>query len=100
MDAILQIADIKSSVAQVAKAYDVKKVTLFGSYATGKRNRHSDIDLLVEFGPRPTSLYKIAGFKLRLEDLIGKAVDVIPTPLPPNSLIEIDKEVLLYETQG
>jgi len=97
MDLVLKFDDIQSCVKQVAKAYGVKKVTLFGSYATGKRTKDSDIDLLVEFGPRPVSLFKIANFKVELEELTGKEIDVIPGPLSRGSLLEIDQEVLLYE---
>jgi len=47
----LEIAEIKSHVARVARLYDdIEKVSLFGSYANGKQKRKSDIDLLVKFG--------------------------------------------------
>jgi len=96
MDSVLTIADIKSSVEQVAHDYGIKKVTLFGSYATGKRAAQSDIDLLVEFSGRPITLYRIASVKLKLEELTGKSIDVIASPIPPNALLKIDNEVLIY----
>ena len=89
--------NIRSSVAQIAPLYDIKKASLFGSYANGTQTEDSDIDLLVEFTGRPVSIYKIAGVKLKLEEIIGKDVDVIALPIPSNSLLEIEKEVLLYE---
>ena len=93
----MTISAIKSSVAKVAGAYDIKKVSLFGSYAHGTQKSDSDIDLLVEFGEPSVSLFRLAGIKLRLEELTGKSVDVIHSPIPYDSLIEIDKEVVLYE---
>ena len=96
MKSVLKVADIKSSVEKVAREYDIKKVSLFGSYANGNSTEESDIDLLVEFNNRPVSIYKIAGVKLKLEELTGKDVDVIACPIPPNSLLEIDREMLIY----
>ena len=93
---MLSLTDIQSSVTQIAPLYDIKKVSLFGSYAKGTQTENSDIDLLVEFNSRPISIYKIAGVKLKLEKLTGKAVDVIAYPIPSTSLIEIDKELLVY----
>ena len=90
------LSTIKSSVAEVAKQYDIKKAVLFGSYADGTQTESSDIDLLVEFSESSVSLFKLAGVKLRLEELTGKNVDVIHSPIPDGSLIEIEKEVLVY----
>ena len=92
----LQVADIKNFVAQVAPSYDVKKVTLFGSYANGEQTQDSDIDLLVEFGDTATYL-TVFDFQYSIEEKIGLPVDVIPAPIPVDSILEIGKEVLLYE---
>ena len=91
----LTLEKIKKSVEQVAKEYDVKTVSLFGSYASGRGSRASDIDLLVEFGP--VSLLDVIGFTQDIEDLIGKKVDVITAPIPKDSFLVIDKEIRLYE---
>ena len=96
MDKVLEIEEIKASVAKIAPSYGIKKATLFGSYASGKKTSASDIDLLVEFGPRPVSIYKVAGFKVEMEEVTGKAVDIVPLPVSENSLLEIEREVLLY----
>jgi len=93
---ILTIPDIQNCVKKVAKTYGVKKVILFGSYANGRCTKQSDIDLLVEFKEPIVSYLRVIGVKNRLEEMTGKGVDVIPFPVPPDSLIEIDKEVLLY----
>ena len=96
MASVLTIADIQSHVAQIAHIYDLKKVTLFGSYAAGKETTKSDIDLLVEFKRPAVSLLVIAGLKYKLEELTGKEVDVIHAPIQGNSFLEIGKEVPLY----
>jgi len=92
----LKIEDIKNIVKKIAKEFDLVKVTLFGSYANGNATNESDIDLLVEFTTDSVSLFKIIDLKSRLEELTGKEVDVIHAPIPKESIIEIDKEVLLY----
>ena len=93
---ILTLDDIKLNVEQVAKDFDVTKVSLFGSYASGKQTKESDVDLLVEFATPSVSLFKICGLKVELEELLNKDVDVIHAPISPDSLLEIDHEVLIY----
>jgi len=93
----LQLGDIQRYVAQVAGQYDVKKVSLFGSYANGNQTRESDIDLLVEFqNPDLVTLITVAGLKLKLEELTQKSVDVIPLPISEGSILQIQKEVSIY----
>jgi predicted nucleotidyltransferase len=87
---------IKTKAIEVAQIYSVKSVVLFGSYANGQKTKTSDIDLLVDFGSRPVSLLKVAGFKVRMEELTGKEVDVVPAPISPDSFLEIGKVVPLY----
>ena len=98
--AVLKLDEIQNYVAQVAKFYDVKKVSLFGSYASGNQTPQSDIDLLVEFAKKPKSpitLFTIGGIISELEELTGKDVDVVTYPLKTDTFLEIDKEILLYE---
>ena len=73
---MLTFENIKSSIIKVAKQYDIKKVSLFGSYADGVQNEDSDIDLLVEFATPSVSLFKLAGIKIKLQELMGKDVDI------------------------
>jgi len=92
----ISIEDIKASVVKVVEEFNLVKVTLFGSYANGTQNADSDIDLLVEFTSSSVSLFKIIRLQSKLEKLTGKEVDVIHAPIPKESILEIDKEVLLY----
>jgi predicted nucleotidyltransferase len=96
MSKTLRMDEIKNSVASVAKDYNVKTVLLFGSYANGTPTPESDIDLMVDFGKRPTSLFKIAGFKTKVENLVEKQVDIVPLPLAETSFLNISSGVLLY----
>ncbi|MDR0462198.1 MAG: nucleotidyltransferase domain-containing protein [Christensenellaceae bacterium] len=92
----LAIKDIKAYVTEIAKVYDIRRVSLFGSYAKGEQTQESDIDLLVDFGDKATYL-TVFDFQNKVENKIGKDVDVIPAPIPQDSFLKIDKEVLLYE---
>lgn len=42
------IDEIKNITVPVAKQYGLEKVALFGSYAKGKQNETSDIDLIIK----------------------------------------------------
>ena len=93
----LSLNAITDSVKAVADDYSLKKVTLFGSYADGSCTEDSDVDLLVEFDTPSVSLFTLAGLKLGLEDILQKKVDVLHSPLDSNSLLEINKTLVLYE---
>jgi len=93
---MLKFSDIQLSVTQIAPLYEIKKVSLFGSYANGTQTENSDIDLLVEFHDPAVSIFKLAGIKIKLQELTGKSVDIIHSPIPADALIEIDKEVPIY----
>lgn len=94
---ILTTDKIREGVCIVSKEYPIKKVSLFGSYAEGNSNEDSDVDLLIEFSVPHVSLLDISGIKLRLQDIFGKNVDVVHAPLEDNAMIEIGKELALYE---
>ncbi len=55
----------------------VRSLSLFGSVARGEDRPESDIDLLVEFN-RPTSLFELFAIRRRLEDILGRRVDLVP----------------------
>ncbi len=94
---ILNLNDIKTAVQDTSSNYDIKKVSSFGSYADGKANDESDIDILVEFNnDKNVSLFTIVGIKYDLEDRLKKPVDVIHAPIPKDSLFEIHETVNLY----
>jgi predicted nucleotidyltransferase len=54
----------------------VKRIAVFGSYATGKINKSSDIDFLVDF-EKGADLLDQVGLKLDLQDLLERKVDVV-----------------------
>jgi len=70
----------------------VKRIAVFGSYATGKVNMRSDIDFLVEF-EKEADLLDQVGLKLDLQELLKKKVDVVT----PNSLSQYLRDKILAQ---
>jgi len=94
---LLSIEQIKKAAQKVAPHYPVSRVLLFGSYAEGKADDKSDVDVLVEFSINPISLFELAGFNQELREELDTPVDTIKLPLNKDSFIDIKKTVCLYE---
>lgn len=94
----LSLDIISKGIKKISMEYPIKKVSLFGSYADGSFTDESDIDLLVEFSTRHVSLFTLSSLKLGLEELFNKNVDVIHAPLPDDAMLEIEKELVIYES--
>ncbi len=73
MNEIIQI--IKDHENEI-KAFGVKKIGVFGSYANGNFSESSDIDILVNFGEVPRISKSYFGLKFYLENLFNKEVDL------------------------
>ena len=57
---MLTVQQIADGVRIASREYPVRRVELFGSYASGKNTIHSDVDLLVEFNQPHVSLLTIS----------------------------------------
>ena len=93
---MLTIKKISEMVSEIAQEYDVKRITLFGSYSDGRNTPQSDIDLIVEFNSENISLLTIASLKYKLEELLGIDVDVIHAPLDKGAIIVPQRMVEIY----
>ena len=60
---------------ELLQKHAVRRIALFGSYATGRQNRKSDLDFLVDF-ERPT-YDNLLGLSKDLERLFGRKVDIL-----------------------
>ena len=94
----LTVDKIEKYVKKIAKEYPIKRIILFGSYADGTFDESSDVDLLVEFSVPHVSLFLLSGLRLKLQEELGKDVDLIHGPLTDDAMIEINKEISLYES--
>ncbi len=68
---------VKSSdISRIAQLHGVSQVRVFGSHASGRARRSSDLDLLVKL-QADRDLLDLIEFKLDLQDLLGCEVDVV-----------------------
>lgn len=79
-----------------AQAKRVVRVELFGSFAEGRATDNSDVDLLVEFVTPNVGLFALAAVLEAMEAATGMSVDIVQSPLPADSLLEIERSVPLY----
>lgn len=68
--------NIKNKALPLLKEAGVLRSSLFGSYARGEENENSDIDMLIEF-PKGKSLLDLIDLENKLEEALGKKVDLV-----------------------
>ena len=71
------IAEIKEKISPILRAYGIKKASVFGSVSRGDERPDSDVDLLVELGPGPMGMFKYMELIEKLEEGLGKRVDLV-----------------------
>lgn len=67
---------LKNEIIPLLKEAGVTRSSLFGSVVRDEATEKSDVDILIEL-PRGKTLFDIAGLKLKLEDILGKSVDIV-----------------------
>ncbi|RLC38237.1 hypothetical protein DRH27_02780 [Candidatus Falkowbacteria bacterium] len=48
-------SEIKKKLSQIAKKYNLKLIILFGSFASGKTHKESDLDIAIQYKREPGS---------------------------------------------
>jgi uncharacterized protein len=76
----------------------VKKIIVFGSYASQRHHADSDIDLIISL-EKPVGLLKLSGYRLDLERRLGIKIDLgTERGISPFLLPSIKKEgKIIYE---
>jgi predicted nucleotidyltransferase len=69
------ITRLREHYPYLAAEYGVKRIGLFGSYASGTPNEASDVDVVVEF--QQSIGFKFVEFAEYLEALLEKKVDIL-----------------------
>lgn len=69
-----QIKAIEPRIKKVLKKHKIARAGIFGSYATGKPKKNSDIDILIEFNG---SLLKLVQLERELKNILKKRVDLL-----------------------
>ncbi len=67
--------EISNTIIPILVKYNVKKASLFGSYARGSNDEKSDIDILIE-APEEMGL-SVVHLKRELEQVLNKRVDLV-----------------------
>ena len=70
------IHSLTIKILPILKEEGVLRSAFFGSVARGEANENSDVDILVDL-PKGSSLFDLIDLQKKLEDAIGKKVDVI-----------------------
>ncbi|MBI4373411.1 MAG: nucleotidyltransferase family protein [Deltaproteobacteria bacterium] len=66
----------RNDILEIASRHGATNVRIFGSRARGDSRPNSDVDLLVEAGPRHSPFFP-GGLVTDLEELLGQKVDVV-----------------------
>lgn len=72
----IALDEIKKKAVPILKEAGVTRSSIFGSYVRGEEKGDSDIDILVEV-PRETGLFGFVGIQLKLEEALGRKVDLV-----------------------
>ena len=71
-----RLPELRDEIQRAATDNGAREVRVFGSVARGEERDDSDVDFLVVLEPGRT-LLDLARLELRLERLLGRAVDVV-----------------------
>lgn len=86
------LGDKREEILRIAAKHGVTSIRVFGSVARGEARPDSDVDFLIETGPKVTPWFP-GGLVADLEDLLNRHVDVVE----PVALMPYMKEVILSE---
>ncbi len=93
---VSQVEKIKRKILPVLKKNQIKKASLFGSYARGNPHLNSDVDIIIE-APKGMGLGFVE-MKLELEETLGKKVDLVTYkslhPYLKKSILEFEVRIL------
>lgn len=71
-----ELEAIKKKLIPILKHNKITKAGIFGSYARGKQNKKSDIDILVEID-EGVGLIEFIELKIAIQGLLRKKVDLV-----------------------
>jgi uncharacterized protein len=70
------IAKLRQSLPQIRRRFQVKSLSLFGSYVQGRQTPRSDLDILIEFSEAP-SFFEFLALERYLGNLLEIKVDLV-----------------------
>ncbi|MDR2722624.1 MAG: helix-turn-helix domain-containing protein [Cellulomonadaceae bacterium] len=78
----LAVAEHAADIKRILNDVGADNVRVFGSIASGKDTPTSDVDLLVDYGPRLTA-FSLARAQRQIADLLGFVVDIVTASSVP-----------------
>lgn len=66
----------RGEILRIAEKHGVRQIRVFGSVARGEATDKSDVDFLVEVGPKHSPFFP-GGLVADLEELLDREVDVV-----------------------
>ena len=91
LDRAETIEKLRSTREYLSEHYGVSSMLLFGSVARNEQKEGSDVDVCVEMKP---NLFKQAGVKCYLQEMLGYPVDVVRMRENMNQLFK--QQILKY----
>jgi uncharacterized protein len=70
------ISILRQNLPEITRRFQVKSLSLFGSYVQGRQRKKSDLDILVEFN-EPPSFFEFLALERHLSHLLGVKVDLV-----------------------
>ena len=70
------VSDKRHDILRIAAQHGVQRIRVFGSVARGEAGPTSDVDFLIDVGPRHSAFFP-GGLVADLEALLGRHVDVV-----------------------
>ncbi len=97
----MTVQTLKKEIVPTLKRQGAVKIAIFGSFATGKEKKTSDVDILVKFKNEAT-LLQLSNMKLKLEDKLGKKVDLLTYDgiNPHLEKIILQEQKIIYEKRS
>ena len=71
------LSSIKRKSVPVFKNHEVKRASIFGSFARGSAKSRSDVDFLIEYKEKNKTLFDLVDLKSDLEKTLGRKVDIL-----------------------
>ncbi len=69
---------IKQAIEKSPHKKDIKRVSIFGSYAYGKPHPKSDVDILIEFKKNaPIGYFELSDIMRDFQKKVGRKVDLL-----------------------
>ena len=93
-----ELKKIKLRIIKILRKNKVNQAGIFGSYSRGEQKKNSDIDIVVRIDDKSMSLLGFIGLKLKLENALGKKVDLIEysalKPLIKNRILNEEIKII------